>query len=118
MTPGAQVTLLRVLENKEVTRVSGHTPQPLNIRVVSATNREPAQHLTDRRLREDLYHRLAVLPNHIPLLTLTPLAQLDARVQADRGCRHRAAAGAPLAGQRPGVAQRARGDALRQNLTR
>ena len=64
----AQVALLRVLENREVTRVGGRQPIPLNVRVVSATNRDPERQVEAGRLRVDLWYRLAVLVIHTPAL--------------------------------------------------
>ncbi len=64
----AQVTLLRVLETREVTRVGGRQPIPLNVRVVSATNRDPEGQVAAGTLRLDLWYRLAVLAIQVPPL--------------------------------------------------
>ena len=63
-----QVKLLRALENHEVTRVGGRHPKAVNVRVVSATNRDVRQQLADGSLRLDLWYRLAVLVIDVPPL--------------------------------------------------
>ena len=68
MSPAAQTRLLRVIEEKELTRVGGSRPIPLDVRVVSATNRELRGHGGDGRFRADLFYRLGVLPIRIPPL--------------------------------------------------
>jgi DNA-binding NtrC family response regulator len=64
----AQATLLRVLEFKEVRRVGGTRSIPLNIRVLSATNRDLKREVQEGRFREDLYYRVNVLFLHVPPL--------------------------------------------------
>ncbi len=68
MAPRAQVTLLRVLEEKEVCRVGGARAVRLNVRVISATNRELKEEVRRGRFREDLYYRIEVLPLSVPPL--------------------------------------------------
>ena len=68
MPPDTQVKLLRALENREVTRVGGRQPVAVNVRVVSATNRDVEAQVADGRLRADLWYRLAVLLIHVPPL--------------------------------------------------
>jgi transcriptional regulator with GAF, ATPase, and Fis domain len=63
-----QVKLLRALENREVTRVGGRHPMPVNVRVVSATNRDIEAQVADGTIRADLLYRLAVLLIHVPPL--------------------------------------------------
>jgi DNA-binding NtrC family response regulator len=63
-----QVKLLRVLETGSVNRVGGTQPIASEVRVISATNREPEKAVTDGKLREDLYHRLNVFPIRLPPL--------------------------------------------------
>jgi DNA-binding NtrC family response regulator len=64
----AQAALLRVLQEREVVRLGGSSPRPLDIRVVAATNRSLADDVRNRRFRADLYFRLHVLPIEIPPL--------------------------------------------------
>jgi two-component system nitrogen regulation response regulator NtrX len=68
MTLAAQTRLLRVIEQKGLTRVGGFRVIALDVRVVSATNREPKADLAAGRFRADLYYRLGVLPIHVPAL--------------------------------------------------
>jgi DNA-binding NtrC family response regulator len=63
-----QVHLLRVLESKTVRRVGGNTDIPVDVRLVSATNRLPRQAIADGRLREDLFYRLSEFPLSLPTL--------------------------------------------------
>lgn len=70
MPPRAQVRLLRVLENGRVQRVGGSEEFPVDVRVIAATNRVPADAVRDRLLREDLYFRLATFPIELPPLRL------------------------------------------------
>jgi DNA-binding NtrC family response regulator len=63
-----QVKLLRVLEEREVTRVGGSTPIPINVRVVTATNRSLRDHVAEGSFRADLYYRLNVLHIYLPPL--------------------------------------------------
>lgn len=66
----AQVRLLRVLQNREIERVGGSRPIPLDIRVIVATHRNLEQMIRENRFREDLWFRLNVFP-----LILPPLRQ-------------------------------------------
>jgi DNA-binding NtrC family response regulator len=63
-----QVKLLRVLETGTVTRVGGTQTIASEVRIISATNREPDRAVADGKLREDLYHRLNVFPIRLPPL--------------------------------------------------
>jgi DNA-binding NtrC family response regulator len=63
-----QVGLLRVLEQKELNRVGGSHAVPLDVRVVSATNRDLKAAVKHGDFREDLYWRLSVLPIRLPAL--------------------------------------------------
>jgi DNA-binding NtrC family response regulator len=68
MSPAAQTRLLRVIEQKELTRVGGSRTVLLDVRVVSATHRELKAGAGDGRFRTDLFYRLGVLPIRIPPL--------------------------------------------------
>jgi len=63
-----QVKLLRVLEARAVTRVGSTEAIPVDVRVVSASNRNPKQAVEAGSLREDLLYRLNVFPIHLPPL--------------------------------------------------
>ena len=63
-----QAKLLRVLQEKEVVRVGGTTPIPLDIRIITATNVNLEKAITNKTFREDLYYRLNRLPIYIPSL--------------------------------------------------
>jgi two-component system nitrogen regulation response regulator NtrX len=68
----AQAKLLRALEAGEVERVGGERPIPVDVRVVSATNKDLARCAKDGSFREDLLYRLHVFPIHIPPLRERP----------------------------------------------
>jgi DNA-binding NtrC family response regulator len=68
MEPDIQVKLLRALEGRAFRRLGGKKEISVDIRVISATNRDLAKALRDGDLREDLYHRLAVVPVVVPPL--------------------------------------------------
>ena len=65
-----QAKLLRVLEERQFTRVGSNRPQPLRARVISATNRDLLDEVAAGRFREDLYYRLNMLQIDIPPLRL------------------------------------------------
>jgi transcriptional regulator with GAF, ATPase, and Fis domain len=64
----AQVRLLRVLQAKEIERVGGTTSIPVDVRIISATNRNLEEMIASGRFREDLWFRLNVFPIMIPPL--------------------------------------------------
>jgi len=64
----AQVKLLRVLQNKEIDRVGGVSTIPIDIRIITATNRNLEEMIEENIFREDLWFRLNVFPIRIPPL--------------------------------------------------
>ena len=72
MSLGGQAKLLRVLEQKEITRVGGSQPIPIDVRVIAATNADLAVAVREKRFREDLYYRLSVVTQHLPPLRERP----------------------------------------------
>jgi two-component system, NtrC family, response regulator HydG len=68
MPPATQIKLLRVLENGEITRVGSNTPLKVNVRILSATNRDLEEAITAGTFRSDLYHRLKVVTIRLPTL--------------------------------------------------
>jgi two-component system response regulator AtoC len=68
MSADLQVRLLRVLEERTIRRVGGSQDIPLDVRLLSATNREPPEAIEEGKLREDLYYRLNVFPLALPPL--------------------------------------------------
>lgn len=65
-----QVKLLRVLQEREFERVGGQTPIKMNVRVITATNRNLPREVAEKNFREDLFYRLNVFP-----LTTPPLRE-------------------------------------------
>jgi two-component system response regulator HydG len=63
-----QIKLLRVLENGEITRVGSNTPIKVNVRILSATNRNLEESIEAGIFRSDLYHRLKVVTIRLPTL--------------------------------------------------
>jgi PAS domain S-box-containing protein len=63
-----QVKLLRVLEDKTIERVGDSTPIPVDVRIISATNKNLTQLVDQGLFRKDFYFRINVIPIHLPLL--------------------------------------------------
>jgi len=68
MSAELQVRLLRVLEEKSLRRVGGAQEIRVDVRLLSATNRDPEVAMREGKLREDLYYRLNVFPLRLPAL--------------------------------------------------
>ncbi|GIK46191.1 MAG: sigma-54-dependent Fis family transcriptional regulator [Betaproteobacteria bacterium] len=102
MPLGLQAKLLRVLQEREVERVGGKKPIPLDIRVLATSNRDMAKEVAAGRFREDLYYRLNVFPLQIPALRerpadIVPLARHFAALHGSAAARFAADAEALLA---------------------
>jgi DNA-binding NtrC family response regulator len=63
-----QAKLLRVLQEREVTRIGSNVTLPIDVRIIVATHKNLAQEVQEGRFREDLYYRLLGLPLHLPPL--------------------------------------------------
>jgi DNA-binding NtrC family response regulator len=68
MAPGTQAKFLRILQDGTVRRLGGKSELQVDVRVIAATNRDPAEAIRDGKLREDLYYRLNVVT-----IAITPL---------------------------------------------
>lgn len=68
MDPNLQAKLLRVLQEREVTRIGGNQVIKLDVRIIAATHKDLAEEVKTGRFREDLYYRLLGLPIHLPPL--------------------------------------------------
>ena len=117
-----QIKLLRVLENGEITRVGSNDPIKVNVRILSATNRNLEESIEAGTFRSDLYHRLKVVTIRLPTLRersqdipilidyfmrqfAAQHEQANSRRVAGRAAQ---AAGLRLAGQCPPASQRGR----------
>lgn len=65
---GMQAKILRAIEEKHVTPVGHHEPVSADFRLIAATNEDPADLISGKKLREDLYHRIAGVEISIPPL--------------------------------------------------
>lgn len=63
-----QAKLLRVLQEKKVTRLGSHKEQSINVRIIATMNKEPAEAIQNNELREDLFYRIGVVTLYVPAL--------------------------------------------------
>jgi two-component system response regulator HydG len=63
-----QAKLLRVLQEKVIEKVGDHAPVPVDVRVITATNKDLHRLMAQGRFREDLFYRIGVIPIHLPPL--------------------------------------------------
>jgi len=68
MSLSAQTKVLRALQENEITRVGSDKNIKVNVRVIAATNKELKSEIEKGNFREDLFHRLNVIPIHVPTL--------------------------------------------------
>lgn len=68
MSLAAQTKVLRALQENEITRVGSDKPIKVNVRVLAATNKDLAEEIAKGNFREDLFHRLNVIPIAVPAL--------------------------------------------------
>ncbi len=68
MAPGMQAKLLRVLEDRSFRRVGGIKDIQVDVRIISATNKDLLQAIEEKVFRADLYYRIQVIPIHLPAL--------------------------------------------------
>lgn len=68
MTPPMQVKLLRVLQERTIRRVGGNVEEPVDVRIVAATNRDLQEAIAEGSFREDLFYRINVIPIDLPPL--------------------------------------------------
>ena len=68
MSKESQAKVLRALQENQIVRVGGNETIEVDVRVISATNKDLAHEIEQGEFREDLYHRLNVIPIHLPPL--------------------------------------------------
>ncbi len=67
-TPGFQIKLLRVLQERQIHRLGSNTYIPVDVRILAATNADFGERIRAKQFREDLYYRLSVVTIHLPSL--------------------------------------------------
>ncbi len=89
MSLHAQAKVLRALEEGKIERVGGNRQIPVNVRVIAATNKNLIEAIRQNGFREDLYHRLNVIPIRVPpLRERSEDIPVLARAFAEEICRH------------------------------
>ena len=68
MSPQAQAKVLRAIEDGKIERVGGGKKIDVDVRIISATNKELSEEIQKEKFREDLFHRLNVIPINVPPL--------------------------------------------------
>lgn len=68
MSLDAQAKVLRVLQENSITRVGGNSSTPIDVRVLAATNKDLENEIQQGNFREDLFHRINVIPIKVPAL--------------------------------------------------
>ena len=68
MSLSAQAKVLRALQENEITRIGSDKSIKVDVRVIAATNKDLRKEIQDGNFREDLFHRLSVIPIHVPTL--------------------------------------------------
>ncbi len=69
MSLSAQAKVLRALQENKITRVGGEKEIKINVRIIAATNKDLKKEIAEGNFREDLYHRLNVIPIYVPPLS-------------------------------------------------
>ena len=97
LPPSLQVKLLRVIEERRVTRVGSTRPRDLDVRFVSATHRDLEREVAEGRFRQDLYFRLNGIALHIPPLRAR-VSEIEglARLFLSEACRRSGLDGEPV----------------------
>jgi two-component system response regulator FlrC len=72
MQPHLQSKLLRVIQEREVDRIGGISPVPVDVRIIATTNRDIRAAVDSGSFRDDLYYRLSTIPLNIPSLKKRP----------------------------------------------